>query len=67
MTSARIISTVPNHRKIEVLTPATLVGLRDGLDDTDGNGLSHVTDGKALERQRGTQMDGRNTYRPRGG
>ena len=25
------------------------LGLLDGLDDTDGNGLSHVTDGEATE------------------
>jgi len=29
----------------------TLVGLLNGLDDTDGNSLSHVTDGKTTERR----------------
>jgi len=28
-----------------------LVGLLDGLDDTDGNGLPHVTDGETTERR----------------
>ena len=33
------------------LTLATgLVGLVDGLDDTDGDGLPHVTDGETTER-----------------
>lgn len=29
----------------------TLVGLDDGLDDTDGHGLTHVTDGETTERR----------------
>jgi hypothetical protein len=29
---------------------AGLVGLDDGLDDTDGNGLAHVTDGETTKR-----------------
>lgn len=34
-----------------MLTLATsLVSLLDGLDDTDGNGLSHVTDGETTKR-----------------
>ena len=28
-----------------------LVGLLNGLDDTDGNGLTHVTDGETTERR----------------
>lgn len=30
---------------------ASLVDLGDGLDDTDGNGLTHVTDGETTERR----------------
>jgi hypothetical protein len=30
---------------------ASLVGLDDGLDDTDGNGLTHVTDSETTERR----------------
>jgi len=29
---------------------ASLVNLDDGLDDTDGNGLTHITDGKTTKR-----------------
>jgi len=28
-----------------------LLSLVDGLDDTDGNGLSHITDGETTERR----------------
>jgi len=35
-----------------MLTLATsLLGLVDGFDDTDGNSLSHVTDGETTERR----------------
>jgi hypothetical protein len=33
------------------LTGTLLVGLDDGLDDTDSDGLSHVTDGETTERR----------------
>lgn len=33
------------------LTGARLLGLGDGLDDTDGDGLPHVTDGEATKRR----------------
>jgi len=33
------------------LTGTRLVGLSDGLDDTDSDGLSHVTDGETTERR----------------
>ena len=37
---------------VRLLTLATrLVGLLDGLDDADGDGLSHVTDGETTERR----------------
>ena len=37
---------------LRVLTLATsLVGLLNGLDDTDGDGLPHVTDGETTERR----------------
>ena len=29
----------------------SLLGLVDGFDDTDSNGLSHVTDGETTERR----------------
>jgi len=32
------------------LTGTSLVRLGNGLDDTDGNGLTHVTDGETTER-----------------
>ena len=33
------------------LASTTLLGLGDGLDDTDGDSLSHVTDGETTERR----------------
>ncbi len=30
---------------------SALLGLVDGLDDSDGNGLPHVTDGETTERR----------------
>ena len=33
------------------LTLAILLGLLDGLDDTDGNGLPHISDGKTAKRR----------------
>ena len=35
----------------KVLTLATLLGLLDRLDDTDGNGLPHITDSETAERR----------------
>ena len=35
----------------KVLTLAALLSLIDGLDDTDGNGLPHITDGETTERR----------------
>jgi hypothetical protein len=29
----------------------TLLGLLDGLDDTDSNGLPHITDGETTKRR----------------
>ena len=39
---------------------AGLVGLDDGLDDTDSNGLAHVTDGETTER--GVVSEGLNAH-----
>jgi len=39
---------------------ASLVGLGDGLDDTDSDGLTHVTDGETAER--GVLLEGLDTH-----
>lgn len=47
------VSEIVKHvrMKFSVLTLATsLLGLVDGLDDTDSDGLTHVTDGEAAQR-----------------